>query len=160
AEAGHPNGVDLDAFGWPDQVSMKRTELFTAQMAKAGIRIHTTPASPVQSLEFFSKEKKGNIAIGPVSGRPDPSQEYENLFAPNTLYNASGKMSDELRKLLDDSVAVDDKAVRKAALAKVHHYIAEQALYVSFYFSNAMMARTSKVHDFRYGLMQRVKFTD
>lgn len=160
AEAGHPDGIDLEAFGWPDQVSLRRSEMLTAQFAKSGIRLHTTPASPVDGLTFFSIQKKGNIAIGPVSGRPDPSQEYENLFTPTALYNASGMETPELRQLLDASVAVEDRAARKAALAKVQRYVIEQALNLTFYFSNAMLVRNPKVRDFRYGLMQRVKFTD
>ena len=160
AEAGYPNGIDLDSYGWPDQISVKRTELVTAQLAKAGIRLHNTALSPVELITAFDVKKMGHLTIGPVSGRPDPSQEYEALFAKTALYNAGGEETPELRKLLDASVADNDVAKRKVALQAVQKYVTEQALYVTFYFSYGLWARSPRVQNFRFGLLERPKFNE
>ena len=35
AEAGHPNGIEIEAYGWADQTAMKRQELIMGQLAKS-----------------------------------------------------------------------------------------------------------------------------
>jgi hypothetical protein len=44
------------------------------------------------------------------------------------------------------------------ALAKVQKYVIEQALCVTHYFAAGMIAYNGKVHDFRYGLLERPNF--
>ena len=77
AEAGHPNGIDVDAYGWSDQTAMQRQELIISQLAQAGIRIKLTPASPGPAMQSVLIEQKAAMLISPTGGYPDPSQFYE-----------------------------------------------------------------------------------
>jgi len=128
AEAGYPNGIDIDAFGWADQVAMQRQELIISQWAQAGIRIKLTPVAPQTAIQLFMLEKKGAMFISPAGGFPDPSQYYEVLFGKDALRNAGKVELPGFRELLDATMEVDDRAARKAAFAKLQRFVVEQAL--------------------------------
>jgi len=158
AEAGYPDGIDIPAWGWPDQASMQRQEMIVSQMAEAGIRLKITPAPPAQGNQNFFIEKKGVMMLTPMGGLPDPSQNYERTFAANALFNASGVELDGFRELLDATVATSDLAERTAALHKMQRYVIEQAMHLPMYTSATMSVATKQVRGFTFGLVSGPKF--
>ncbi len=116
AEAGHPNGLEIETIGWADQLAMQRQEVIISQLARVGIRIKLTPLAPQQAVQAFMIEKKGAMFISPSSPFPDPSQFYEALFGKTALRNAGGVELPGFRELLDATMEAQDQATRKAAV--------------------------------------------
>jgi peptide/nickel transport system substrate-binding protein/glutathione transport system substrate-binding protein len=160
AEAGYPNGLDLEAWGWPDQASMQRQELFVSQLARAGVRMRVTPASPPQAIQGFFIEKKGAMIISPFGSYPDPSQLYEAIYGKTSLRNAGKIELPGFRELLDATMAAPDQESRKAAFAKLQRFTVEQALQLVQYIGAGVAIRSPKVQNFALGLLTTPKFTE
>jgi ABC-type transport system substrate-binding protein len=158
AEAGYPNGIDIDAFGWADQVAMQRQELIISQWAQAGIRSKLTPLAPQTAIQLYMLEKKGAMFISPAGGFPDPSQYYEVLFGKDALRNAGKVELPGFRELLDATMEVDDRAARKAAFAKLQRFVVEQALQAPQYVMFGVTVRSKRVRNYVDGLLTTPKF--
>jgi ABC-type transport system substrate-binding protein len=159
-EAGHPNGIDIEAWGWPDQISMQRQELILSQLAKSGIRLKLTPVSPQQAMQNFMLEKKGALLLSPGGGFPDPSQFYEALFGKTALRNAGKIETPEFRGLLDATMAAPDQETRKQAFFKLQRYVIEQALQLPQFIGPGVAVASRKVNNLVYGLLTTPKFTE
>jgi peptide/nickel transport system substrate-binding protein/glutathione transport system substrate-binding protein len=158
AEAGYPNGVDVEAWGWADQLSMQRQELIISQLAKAGVRVKLSPVAPQQAMQHFMLESKGSMLISPGGGFPDPSQFYEALFGKTALRNAGKIELPGFRELMDATMAAQDQPTRKAAFARLQKFVIENALQLVQYISPGITVRSKKLQDFRDGLLTTPKF--
>jgi peptide/nickel transport system substrate-binding protein/glutathione transport system substrate-binding protein len=160
AEAGHPNGLEIETYGWADQLAMQRQEVIISQLAKVGIRIKLTPLAPQQAVQAFMIEKKGAMFISPSSAYPDPSQLYEALFGKTALRNASGIELPGFRELLDATMEEQDQAKRKAAFAKLQKFVLDNALQMVQFISPACAVHNPKVQNFHDSLLAVAKFTE
>jgi peptide/nickel transport system substrate-binding protein len=160
AEAGHPNGLEIETFGWADQLAMQRQEIIISQLAKVGIRIKLTALAPQQAVQAFMVEKKGAMFISPSSAYPDPSQAYEALFGKTALRNAGGVELPGFRELLDATMAATDQPTRKAAFVKLQAFVVEQALQMVQYISPAVAVANKKVKNYQDSLLAVPKFTE
>ena len=159
-EAGFPNGIDIPMMGWSDQLSMQRQEVMVTHLAKVGIRIQLTPAAPSESAaRFFGPEKKGAGRMALIAARPDPSQEYDNLFSKDAYFNAGNVELPGYRELLDATMSTTDRDARKAAFAKLQRFQIENALLVPLLFNTSVVAHTPKVRNFVWGLIDKPKLT-
>src|SRR5262249_60265998 len=127
ADAGYATGLELDAYGWPDQTAMQRQELIVSQLAKAGFRVKLTPVPPGQAMQNFLLEKKGAMLISPTGGYPDPSQFYDAMFGKDALRNAAKIEIPGYRELVDATMAAQDPPARKGASAKLQRFVIEHA---------------------------------
>ena len=157
AEAGHPNGLEIEFWGWSDQLAMQRQELIIAQLAKADIRIKLTPVAPQQAMQFFMLESKGSMHISPAGGFPDPSQFYEALFGKTALRNAGKVELPGFRELLDATMAAPDQAARKVAFVKLQKFVVENALQLVQYINPGVIVRSPKVRNYVDGLLTTPK---
>ncbi len=128
AEAGHPNGIDVESYGWSDQLAMQRQEIVISQLARVGIRVKLTAVAPQQASQAYMIEKKGAMLITPSAAYPDPSQLYEQLFGANAQRNASGIEIKGFRELMDATMEAQDRDARKAAFARLQKFCLENAL--------------------------------
>ena len=160
AEAGHPNGLELETFGWADQLAMQRQEIIISQLARVGIRIKLTALAPQQAVQAFLIEKKGAMSISPSSAFPDPSQVYEALFGKTALRNASGIELPGFRELLDATMAAQDQAARKEAFVKLQRFVTEQALQLVQYIAPAVHVANPKVMNYQDSLLAVPKLTE
>jgi ABC-type transport system substrate-binding protein len=160
AEAGHPNGVEIETFGWADQLAMQRQEVIISQLAKVGIRIKLTALAPQQAVQAYMVEKKGSMFISPSSAYPDPSQLYEALFGKTALRNPSGIELPGFRELLDATMEAPDQAKRKEAFVKLQRFVSEQALQMVQFISPAVHVANKKVKNYQDSLLSVPKFTD
>jgi len=159
AEAGHPDGVEVPMLGWSDQTSMQRQEAAISQLAKAGIRVKMTPGSPQEtSVQFFGPSKSGAGRFAGYGGYADPSQQYENLFAANSYYNASGIELPGYRDLINATQATDDMKERKAAFAKLQKFVIDNAMIMTFVFQTNIVAGNKKVKGVVMDLTNRPHF--
>lgn len=158
AEAGYPNGIEIEAWSWPDQTSMQRIELVGNQLEQAGIRLKITPSPPQVVNQHFYIEGQGSLILNPNGGWLDPSQTYERLFGATGQFNP-GKVEDpKFRELLDATGVSPDQAERKAAFAELQRYVIDEALQVPLYTSSAMSVRTKKVQNFKYDRLHSPRF--
>ena len=161
AQAGHPEGIEIPMLGWSDQLSMQRNEVVMNQLAQAGIRIRLTPMSPSDSsAAFFGPEKRGAGRMALIAGRPDPSQEYDNLFSKDAYFNAGGTELPGFRDLLDATLASTDRAERKAAFARIQRFQIENALILPLMFTTAVSAYVPRLRNFVFGGMDKPKLTE
>jgi ABC-type transport system substrate-binding protein len=160
AEAGHPNGFELETIGWADQLAMQRQEIIISQLAKVGIRVKLTALAPQQAVQAFMVEKKGAMSISPSSAYPDPSQAYEALFGKTALRNAGGVELPGFRELLDATMAASDQAVRKEAFVKLQRFVVEQGLQLVQYISPVVHVASPKVMNYKDSLLSVPKLTD
>lgn len=160
AEAGHPNGFELETIGWADQLAMQRQEIIISQLAKVGIRVKLTALAPQQAVQAFMVEKKGAMSISPSSAYPDPSQAYEALFGKTALRNAGGVELPGFRELLNATMAASDQAVRKEAFVKLQRFVVEQGLQLVQYISPVVHVASPKVMNYKDSLLSVPKLTD
>lgn len=159
-EAGYPNGIDLAAFGWPDQMSMQRQELITTELEKSGIRIKLTPTTPQQAMQRVMIEKRGDMLMGPTGGFPDPSQFYEALLAKDALRNPGKIEIPGFRPLMDATEATSDMPTRKVAFARLQRFVIEQALQAPQYIWPTVNVMSSRLRNFRGGIIGTPKFQE
>lgn len=160
AEAGHPNGLELETIGWADQLAMQRQEIIISQLARVGIRVKLTALAPQQAVQAFMIEKKGAMSISPSSAYPDPSQAYEALFGKTALRNAGNVELPGFRELLDATMAAQDQATRKEAFVKLQRFVVEQALQLVQFISPAVHVANPKVMNYRDSLISVPKLTE
>ena len=159
AEAGYPDGVDVPMIGWSDQTAMQRQEVAMAQLAKAGIRVQLTPASPQDSsIMFFGPQKKGSARMSGMGGYADPSQQYDNLLSKDAYYNAGRIELPGYRDLINATQATDDLAARKAAFAKLQRFVIENALVLTFLFQTNLMIAQKSVQGVTVDLTNKPRF--
>jgi len=158
--AGHADGIELPAYGWPDQVAMQRQELLIAQLAKSGIRLKLTPTTPQQAMQAFMIEKKGEMLISPTGGYPDPSQSYEVQFAKDALRNAGKIELPGFRPLMDATEEAQTQELRKAAFVKLQRFVIEQAMQVVQYIAPGVTVMSPKVRNYNAGIIGTPKFQD
>jgi ABC-type transport system substrate-binding protein len=159
-EAGHDGGIELPAYGWPDQVAMQRQELIIAQLAKSGIKVKLTPTTPQQAMQAFMIEKKGDMSISPTGGYPDPSQSYEVQFAKDALRNAGKIELPGFRTLMDATESAQTQEERKAAFAKLQRFVIEQAMQVVQYIAPGVTVMSPKVRGYNGGIIGTPKFQE
>jgi ABC-type transport system substrate-binding protein len=160
AEAGHPNGLEIEAIGWSDQTAMQRQELLMSQLAKVGIRLKLTAMAPQQASQAYMIEKKGAMLLGPTSAFPDPSQFYEALFSKDALRNGSKIELPGFRELMDATMAEPDQAGRKAAFAKLQRFVVEQAMQLVQYIAADVTLASPKVMNYYPTLLAVPKLTE
>jgi peptide/nickel transport system substrate-binding protein/glutathione transport system substrate-binding protein len=160
AEAGYANGIEIETFGWADQVAMQRQEVIISQLAKVGIRVKLTALAPQQAVQAFMVEKKGAMFISPSSAYPDPSQLYEALFGKTALRNAGGVELPGFRELLDATMDAQDQAGRKAAFVKLQRFVVENALQMVQFIAPAVHVANKKVMNYQDSLLSVPKFTE
>ena len=160
AEAGHPDGLEIETIGWADQLAMQRQEIIISQLAKVGIKLKLTALAPQQAVQAFMVEKKGALFISPSSAFPDPSAAYEALFGKTALRNAGGVELPGFRELLDATMAATDQTARKAAFAKLQRFVNEQALQLVQYISPAVSVASPKIQNYRDSLLAVPKLTE
>jgi peptide/nickel transport system substrate-binding protein/glutathione transport system substrate-binding protein len=153
AEAGHPNGLEIETYGWADQLAMQRQEVIISQLAKVGIKIKLTALAPQQAVQAYMVEKKGSMFISPSSAYPDPSQLYEALFGKSALRNPSGIELPGFRELLDATMEAQDQAGRKAAFVKLQKFVLDQALQMVQFISPAVHVASKKVMNYQDSLI-------
>jgi len=157
-EAGHANGIEIVSWGWPDQASVQRQEVISAQLAEAGIRLKITPAPPQQAMQNFLTEKKGDQLLSPTGGLPDPSLAYDRQFSASAYRNAGGIELDGYRPLLDASLSTFDQAGRQKVMYDLQRFVLENALHLPQFVNAGMIVRSPKVNGFVFGLPQRPRF--
>lgn len=160
ADAGYPDGLDLQMRGYNDQASVQKEEFLLSQFAEAGIRGRFVNGTiPEMSAAFFGSEKSGDILLSAWTGRPDPTLTYSLMFLEDSYYNP-GRVPPPagFKEALAASRATDVQTERKAALAEVQMLAMDAALVVPLAFRESIVASGEQVEGFRNNLLGKPKF--
>lgn len=160
AEAGYPDGIELDMRGYNDQSSVQKQELLLAQFAEAGIRGRfRTGTIADMSAAYFGSEKTGDLLLSAWTGRPDPSLSYTLMYSEDSYFNAGRVAPPEgFNEALRESRSTDDIEKRHEALKKVQRIVMENALVAPLAFREGIVATTDKVQGFESNLLGKPKF--
>ena len=129
ADAGHPDGIEIETIGWADQTAMQRQEMIISQLAKAGIRVKLTPMSPQQAMQAFMIDKKGAMFIS-ADLAPSP-------IRASSMRTCSARTHCAMPGASSFPVSVScwtppwirrTRTPRKAAFAKLQRFTVENAL--------------------------------
>lgn len=159
AEAGYPDGIELDMRGYNDQGSVQRQEIIMGMLADAGIRGRfTTGTISDMSAAYFARGE-GDFLVSAWTGRPDPSLTYALLYAGDSYFNA-GKVEppEGLMEAIRESRSTDDLEQRKQAFSTIQRIVMENALVVPLAFREDIMASAPKVQNLRTNLLGKPKF--
>ncbi len=160
AEAGYPDGLELDMRGYSDQASVQRHEVLLGMLAAVGIRGRFRTGTIAEaSAGFFGDRKEGDLLVSAWTGRPDPSMSYALMYAETSYFN-SGRVAppDGLMEAITASKSTNDTQSRKQALATAQRIVMENALVVPLAFRESIMAASLTVHDLESNLLGKPKF--
>lgn len=161
AEAGHPNGVDIEIFAANDQRSQQRQEVLIEQYRKSGIRLKflSVPANELGAK--FMGEKLGHAALSVYTGRVDPSQFFSIMFDKTSFINASRmEGAPGLEAAMLEARRLQKLEERRAAIHKVLRLVNEHALYVPLLLQPEVDAMTARVKGFKPNLLGKPRFDD
>ena len=159
AEAGYPDGIDIHCLGLPDQSSIQMQEIILEQVKKAGIRLNIErSAADVLLGRFFGPAKEGAAAMISWSGRPDPSQSFQQLYAKGSFYNTGGGETPGVEEAIETTRGSVDLDERKKAFAAIQKLVVEEALSVPLLFRPDVSAVSTNVKGFLPNLLGKPKF--
>ncbi|HLS55206.1 MAG TPA: ABC transporter substrate-binding protein [Zeimonas sp.] len=159
AEAGYPNGIDVEVIGRNDQRSQQQAEVLIEQYRKSGIRLKfmNVPANELGAK--FMGERIGNAAVSVYTGRVDPSQLYSIMFDKSSFINASRmEGAPGLEAAMEAARAVYDKEARRQAVWKIQRIVHEHALYVPLALQPELDAMSQRVKGFKPNLLGKPRF--
>ncbi len=159
AEAGHKDGVDIDLFSTPDQRAQQRLEVVTEDFRKVGIRLKVTTAPNNDATARYFGERQGCGYMSAFTGRPDPTQLYQVMYAKDSYYNAS-RLSPvpELEPAIYESRSSEDTEERKKVFAKLQRIVLEQALCVPLTLQPELDAMAKTVKGYKPNLLGKPRF--
>lgn len=162
AEAGYPNGIELDFRGVPTQTHIQAQEVILSQLEKIGVRGRFTNAPAAEAVgRYFGEEKLGDACLSAWTGRPDPSLTYSLLYTQQSYFNA-GKVAppEGFDEAIATSRSTSDQAERAKALAVVQRLVIEAGLVVPLVFRSELDATASTVSNYQANLLGKPKFRD
>lgn len=160
ADAGHPDGIDLNMLTYTDQISQQRAEILIEQLKASNVRIKLTSGSLPDTTAAMFSQKQGDILQSNWTGRPDPTLTYTLMFSKNGYFNPSGVETPGLEAALAATRATAEQAGRAHAFADLQKIVMEQALLVPLVFQSQIVAHAAKVRGYRPTLLGKPRFDD
>jgi len=107
AEAGYPNGVDVNWVLLNTTEYKQLAEAVQAMMAEVGIRIKFDIVDVSQYITFRRPPTRGDIMMARWGGRPDPLQAFQEVTGTGGSVNAGDAASPEIDALIDKAKRLD-----------------------------------------------------
>lgn len=154
AEAGYPDGVDID-FYYGTYGSMQTIcELLQQQAEEAGFHITLQPtdgATVKQLWASYSPDAPAGIRINDL-GHPKASSyvQMEYTFGPNALQNCSKYFREDFQELLSLVSQTTDQATQDKYLVEMQEMIEEDIPIVSLYTADKYSAYRTWVEGIKY----------
>jgi peptide/nickel transport system substrate-binding protein len=119
AQAGLPNGFDLEMYMGTAPTFQATAQAIQAQLAEVGIRVNLTA---MENTALATARRNGEFESSFASiqsGRPDPSQFVVDFYTPNGLFNPGKTTIDGVEPLLQQMRATDDPQARAEAMHEI-----------------------------------------
>lgn len=146
AAAGLPNGYSVTCTTSTDPVWVQQTTIAKASLAQVGIDLQVTTApSPAFYQAYF--DKKFNILMSGFSGRADPIDTLNYLYAGNGYYGhiKIQPVRPDIDAILTKAVATKDNTARAALYNQVVQTAADNAYDVYMLYPDTLAA-SNKLH--------------
>ncbi len=161
AEAGYPNGVDIEMYIYNDQRSQQRGEVLVEQYKRSNIRIQLRAVPGNELGAKYMGEQLGHAAFSVYTGRTDPSQFFSIMFDPKSFINSARKWGvPELEKAMADCRTTFDLEERKKAIGRALKIISDNALYVPVILQTDIAAMQPKVRGYKPNMLGKPRFED
>ena len=149
AEAGHPNGLDLNlttiiGYDWMDPAAVTLRE----QLAEAGIKVNIQRIELGVWIKNFQSKQMG-FTFNDWANQPDPNLLFYRHFhmAPEGADFRNWK-NEKASKLLDEGQAESDPAKRKEIYAQFQKELAETVPTIMLFSADHITVRNSKVQNY------------
>jgi ABC-type transport system substrate-binding protein len=157
-EAGHGDGIEISMVTPATPANQQRNEIVMEMWRKVGINIKMRTGTATEAANQYFLERNYDMYFSTAPGRPDPWATYASYFAEGAYINASREAEPAFSKLLADAGATSGVVARKASMAKVQRYVAENELFVPIAFDVGVAVFSDKVKGFKGNLLSRPKF--
>jgi ABC-type transport system substrate-binding protein len=157
AQAGYAGGVTLTTVATASPLEIRRNEIIRAQLAEIGIDYKVQSMDTNQGVSLYFEKQGTNSAQYAWSGRPDPGQTYNRLFAQNSYQNPGKVAIPGLDQVLTQAVSTEDTTQRAAAYAQADKLIADFAPYAPLYFRGDVTAYSTSVTGYTASLLGKPK---
>lgn len=149
AEAGHPNGLDLNlttiiGYDWMDPAAVTLRE----QLARIGVRLNIQRVELGVWIKNFQSKQMG-FTFNDWATQPDPNLLFYRHFrmAPEGADFRNWK-NEAASKLLDEGRAESDPAKRKAIYVEFQKELARSAPTIMLFSADLVTVRNEKVHNY------------
>lgn len=159
AEAGYPDGMDLQYYSNADQSSQQRAEVIMEQLRQVGIRCSLTTGSNADMFQRFMVRGEGDAIMVNWTGRPDPVQGFLFVYGENGANNP-GKVAPppELADAITRAQAGVTQEERKPAFAEMERLTLEHALSCEVAFVPGIEVHRPNVGGYEPNLLGKPKF--
>jgi len=146
AEAGHPDGLDVELIVDSSVAYQVRAAVVIKQQLRP-LGVDLTLRG-LESTAFFDRLGKGDFQMTVVGwmGFVDPDEWTWNLFHSAGPYNQQGYANESVDALLDDGRRTTDRAARQTIYADALQRIATDAPMVFLYVNHQTAAHRDDVH--------------
>ena len=148
AEAGYPNGIEVDFWASATTDDMQASETYQAMFARVGIRTKITTVPP---QDFFPNVRARKIHMGTMNyvPRPDPDGRLTTLFHSQGQSQLTGYKNADLDKLLEKAAATYDRSESKKLYDQIQQIlVAEVPGIIVSYFPTEFTAMSLKVQNY------------
>jgi peptide/nickel transport system substrate-binding protein len=128
ADAGVADGVEVRGLTYNGPGQAMKAEIIQAQFAEVGIEMSIETMEVGTATSTFFENLSYDLYCASWSGRPDPSQTANSLFAADTFYNAGNYDSPGMTEALEAAGASADPAERATAFAEIVRISQDDAL--------------------------------
>lgn len=159
ADAGHPNGIDIDVFIYNDQRSQQTGEVLAEMCREANIRVNLKAGTVSEIASKWSGEFIKHAAVSIYSGRVDPNQYFSVLFDPTSFVNLSKSWgAPELETIAAEARATSDVEQRKVAIHRALEIICDNALCVPLLLLPELDAMLPRVEGYEPTILGKPRF--
>jgi ABC-type transport system substrate-binding protein len=127
-QAGYADGLDIKGLTYDATSQTRKTEIIQAQLKAVGINMTFETMEVGAATSSFFENLSYDIYSAGWSGRPDPSQTANSLFAKAAFYNAGHVEAPGMEAALAAAGSSADQAERGKAFHEVVKIFQEQAL--------------------------------
>jgi ABC-type transport system substrate-binding protein len=128
ADAGLADGLSIRGLTYTGTAQTRLMEVMQAQLAEIGIDMSVETMEVGSATSRFFEDLGYDMYCAGWSGRPDPSQTANSLFAPDAFYNAGKYESPGMAEALEEAGATLGQDARAEAFSEVVRLTQEDAL--------------------------------
>jgi peptide/nickel transport system permease protein/peptide/nickel transport system substrate-binding protein len=126
--AGLADGVSIQGLTYTGTAQTQLMEIMQAQLAQIGVDMSVQSVDVGTATATFFEELSYDLYCAGWSGRPDPSQTVNSLFAADAFYNAGKHDSPGMAAALEAAGGAQDQDARAEAFSEVIRLSQEDAL--------------------------------
>ncbi|GAA1018795.1 ABC transporter substrate-binding protein [Acrocarpospora pleiomorpha] len=123
AEAGYPNGFDMEIASGTTTSFQAMAQVLQAQLKQVGINASVQVFEFQQMINARRTGKFTSVVSGIQAGRPDPSQFIADFYLPGGPYNSGGYELPGGKELLAKARASADETERGAAMQEAFNTV-------------------------------------